>query len=429
MPYYNTLTIYGASEEECDSWGNYYDFAAVPYSSCSALAVDFDNNYGYPDCDGSGCNGINVGYEVSAEFDTKLCVGDKLYCWDTNADTPSSGATSIFDDVHCCNDDEMAEAGFGGYLDPTTAQIAAGSVWVYCYDSLNDQSYYGAAWAIELDCSSGNEGKVLQIRDMVETDESGFAPSHNCLDDTTELLLALSDCGVAAASGSGSGSVSGTTSESGSTSGTVSGTTSESGSVSGTTSESGSVSGTASMSPYCPSYSNSYDNIFTHAVTVGWGSEPRQWVVDGIDPEPSPVGNTLFLGIDCIHYFDVSDDTNASGGGYSHVFRFSETVDGTWGGGSEYTTGVTRSGTPGDAGAYVKIHITSSTPNLYYYCGLHADNAGTIYINDNCTCPSVSGTASGSASPSVICNSSVGHGDPEMNVTVAGGKFLIDGTS
>jgi uncharacterized protein YkvS len=74
--------------------------------------------------------------------------------------------------------------------------------------------------------------------------------------------------------------------------------------------------------------------------------------------------------------FDQSDASNASGG--SHPFRFSTDT----GGSSDYSTGVTISGTPGDAGAFVQISVTNSTPTLYYYCTNHSNMGlgGTLSI-------------------------------------------------
>jgi hypothetical protein len=63
--------------------------------------------------------------------------------------------------------------------------------------------------------------------------------------------------------------------------------------------------------------------------------------------------------------------------GASHPLRFSTTSDGTHGGGSEYTTGVTI-----DTGNKKStITLASSSPTIYYYCGNHSGMGGAISTN------------------------------------------------
>ena len=72
----------------------------------------------------------------------------------------------------------------------------------------------------------------------------------------------------------------------------------------------------------------------------------------------------------------------AEGGTYifnypsAHPFKFSTTADGTHGGGSEYTTGVTH-----NSSTQVTIVVAASAPTLYYYCGSHSGMGGQVNTN------------------------------------------------
>jgi hypothetical protein len=103
----------------------------------------------------------------------------------------------------------------------------------------------------------------------------------------------------------------------------------------------------------------------TFTVTVQSTGSGNKYFIDGVQQD------TLTLGETGTYKFDQADSSNNN-----HPLRFSTTSNGTHSGGSEYTTGVTTNGTPGQAGAYTQIVVATSAPTLYYYCTVHSGMGG-----------------------------------------------------
>ena len=148
----------------------------------------------------------------------------------------------------------------------------------------------------------------------------------------------------------------------------------------------------------------------TFTVTVVNVSGYNKYFIDGVQ-QP-----TLTLAEGGTYVFNWSAAT-------SHPVRFSTTSDGTHGGGSEYTTGVTK-----DDGNYLTtIQVADSAPTLYYYCQYHSGMGGQIntelattwgllawgdgaWGDQNDTTVSVTGVASTTAVGSVTIDAEIGEG-------------------
>ena len=103
-------------------------------------------------------------------------------------------------------------------------------------------------------------------------------------------------------------------------------------------------------------------------VTVAGG----KFVIDGTSQA------TISLARGSTYVFNVADNS-VSG----HPLQFSTTSDGTHNSGSAYTTGVTVSGTAGQANATVTIAVASDAPDLlYYYCSSHSGMGGRVDVVD-----------------------------------------------
>ena len=110
----------------------------------------------------------------------------------------------------------------------------------------------------------------------------------------------------------------------------------------------------------------------TRTVTVAAGTNSYGAGNKYYIAEVAGVSPTLLLTEGTTYRFDQSDASNAT-----HQLLFSTTANGSWGGGVEYTTGVTKVGTAGTAGAYTEITVAASAPELHYYCINHSGMGGT----------------------------------------------------
>jgi len=141
----------------------------------------------------------------------------------------------------------------------------------------------------------------------------------------------------------------------------------------------------------------------TYTVTVVSGA----FYIDG---KQQP---TLNLEEGSTYTFDLSAASNSG-----HPFRLSESANGP----TQYTTGVTTSGTAGNAGATLTIAVASGAPTLYYFCTNHSGMGGQINTNTTAGASNFAGSitsqvrANASAGFSIVtytgtgANATIGHG-------------------
>ena len=121
----------------------------------------------------------------------------------------------------------------------------------------------------------------------------------------------------------------------------------------------------------------------TYFVTVVADGGSNYYRFDG----GSSNAETLELIEGTVYLFSQQNASNAG-----HPLRFSTTSNGTHNSGTEYTTGVTTFGTPGQAGSYTRIQVATGAPTLYYYCSAHPGMGGQANTPAATTTASTSGS-------------------------------------
>ena len=148
--------------------------------------------------------------------------------------------------------------------------------------------------------------------------------------------------------------------------GTVASSATEIGTVAARDSDIGALAAIASD---VTSLANAIGAATTYAVTVAQSGGVNVFYIDGA------ANPTLTLDRGNTYIFDQSDSSNSG-----HPLAFKD------GSGNSYTTGVTVTGTAGQAGAKVTIDVASNAPSsLRYYCTVHGNAMGNTIsvVNSN----------------------------------------------
>jgi len=139
------------------------------------------------------------------------------------------------------------------------------------------------------------------------------------------------------------------------------------------------------------------------------------------------MSSSLYRGM--TYKFDQSDASNAN-----HHLRFSTTSDGIHAGGSEYTTGVTVVGTPGQTGAYTEIIVPDTAPDtLYVYCHNHSGIGFSSNIEVNEGTDTLTNVEYMKFSDKTVSKISLEYSlssdtDPSQNILTAHSETTLSGT-